>query len=114
MCSPDEAWAPCLPSPHLHAGALDDQSCLGHVCAPVICHTSLPTSTAGAVQMIGHAGQAPNPGDYFTGSIADINYVVVRGDDNRLRAFHNVSGAFGPSVHASCILMGIACCSPKP
>ncbi|CAL5220057.1 g2008 [Coccomyxa viridis] len=40
--------------------------------------------------MIGHAGQAPNPGDYFTGTIADVNYVVVRGEDNQLRAFHNV------------------------
>ncbi|CAL8471392.1 g10934 [Coccomyxa elongata] len=41
-------------------------------------------------QMIGHASQAPNPGDYFTGSVADINYVVVRGDDGQLRAFHNI------------------------
>lgn len=41
--------------------------------------------------MIGHASQAPNPGDYFTGSVADVNYVVVRGDDGQLRAFHNVS-----------------------
>lgn len=41
--------------------------------------------------MIGHASQAPNPGDYFTGSVADINYVIVRGDDGQLRAFHNVS-----------------------
>ena len=40
--------------------------------------------------MIGHAGQAPNLGDYFTGTIADINYLVVKGDDNQLRAFHNV------------------------
>ena len=42
------------------------------------------------MQMIGHAGQGPTPGDYFTGTIADINYLVVRGDDNQLRAFHNV------------------------
>lgn len=45
------------------------------------------------MQMIGHASQAPNTGDYFTGSVADINYVVVRGDDGQLRAFHNVSTA---------------------
>lgn len=45
------------------------------------------------MQMIGHAGQAPNPGDYFTGTIADVNYVVVRGEDNQLRAFHNVGSA---------------------
>ncbi len=41
--------------------------------------------------MIGHASQAPNADDYFTGSVADINYVVVRGEDGQLRAFHNVS-----------------------
>lgn len=40
--------------------------------------------------MIGHTGQAPNPGDYFTGSMAGVNYVVVRGNDGVLRAFHNV------------------------
>ena len=42
------------------------------------------------VQMVGHIGQAPNPGDYFTGSMAGVNYVVVRGNDGVLRAFHNV------------------------
>ena len=41
--------------------------------------------------MVGHASQASKPGEFFTGTIADINYVVVRGDDNELRAFHNVS-----------------------
>ena len=40
--------------------------------------------------MVGHIGQAPNPGDYFTGSMAGVNYVVVRGNDGVLRAFHNV------------------------
>ena len=40
--------------------------------------------------MVGHASQASKPGEYFTGTIADINYVVVRGSDNKLRAFHNV------------------------
>ena len=29
-------------------------------------------------QMVGHVQQAPNPGDYFTGVMADITYVVVR------------------------------------
>ena len=42
------------------------------------------------LQMVGHASQASKPGEYFTGTIADINYVVVRGSDNELRAFHNV------------------------
>ena len=44
----------------------------------------------GPLQMVGHASQASKPGEYFTGTIADINYVVVRGNDNKLRAFHNV------------------------
>ena len=44
----------------------------------------------GAAQLVGHVQQAANPGDYFTGSIADINYVIVRADDGQLRAFHNV------------------------
>ncbi len=50
------------------------------------------------MQMIGHAGQAPNPGDYFTGTIADVNYVVVRGEDNQLRAFHNVGLRSSPAL----------------
>ena len=74
---------------------------------PVTCHRSMLTSTGNAAQMIGHAGQAPNPGNYFTGSIADINYVVVRGDDNQLRAFHNVSSSISLSFHASCNLLSL-------
>ena len=63
------------------------------------CNASEPGHDA--VQMIGHAGQAPNPGDYFTGTIADVNYVVVRGEDNQLRAFHNVGLRTSPGL--SCL-----------
>ena len=41
-------------------------------------------------QCIGHVCMAKNPGDYFTHKIADQDLVIVRGDDNRIRAFHNV------------------------
>ena len=94
-------WPPARPHCTCIAVALNGQSCLDHVCIPVTCNRSLRTSTADVAQMIGHAGQAPNPGDYFTGSIADLNYVVVRGDDNQLRAFHNVSSSISLSFHAS-------------
>lgn len=41
-------------------------------------------------QAVGRAGQVASPGDYFTGAIAGDPFVVVRGDDGTLRAFHNV------------------------
>ena len=30
------------------------------------------------------------PGAYFTGQLGKVKYVVARGEDGRLRAFHNV------------------------
>ncbi|KAI8466918.1 MAG: hypothetical protein J3K34DRAFT_460648 [Monoraphidium minutum] len=41
-------------------------------------------------QLAGHSGQAAAPGAYFTGGVPPWRYVVARGDDGRLRAFHNV------------------------
>ena len=41
-------------------------------------------------QAVGRLDQVPNPGDYFTGSLAGDPYVVVRDHDGTLRAFHNV------------------------
>jgi phenylpropionate dioxygenase-like ring-hydroxylating dioxygenase large terminal subunit len=43
-----------------------------------------------AWQLVGRADQVARPGDYFTASIADEPIVVVRGPDERLRAFSNV------------------------
>jgi len=41
-------------------------------------------------QAVGRVDQVEKPGDYFAGSLLDLPYVVVRGEDGVLRAFHNV------------------------
>lgn len=41
-------------------------------------------------QCIGHVCMARKSGDYFTHKVADQELVIVRGDDNQLRVFHNV------------------------
>ena len=41
-------------------------------------------------QGIGHSGQVRNAGDFFLGEIAGNPVIVVRGEDDRLRAFYNV------------------------
>jgi phenylpropionate dioxygenase-like ring-hydroxylating dioxygenase large terminal subunit/AcrR family transcriptional regulator len=40
--------------------------------------------------LAGHASQAPEPGDYFSLEAADERALVIRGRDQRLRAFYNV------------------------
>lgn len=40
--------------------------------------------------MIGHESQWTKPGEYRTFTIAEIPFVVIRGEDGKLRAFHNV------------------------
>jgi choline monooxygenase len=40
--------------------------------------------------LVGHLEQVAAPGDYFTASVGDEQIVVVRGGDERLRAFSNV------------------------
>ncbi|KAK7914027.1 hypothetical protein PG985_011730 [Apiospora marii] len=40
--------------------------------------------------MIGHESQFAKPGDYRTYTVADIPFLVIRGQDGTLRAFHNV------------------------
>jgi choline monooxygenase len=41
-------------------------------------------------QAVGRLDQVANPGDYFTGCLLDLPYVVLRDQDGVLRAFHNV------------------------
>ena len=48
------------------------------------------------MQAIGHTGKLQNKGDFVTGKIAGTSYVVVRGEDMQLRAFHNVSHFHNP------------------
>jgi choline monooxygenase len=40
-------------------------------------------------QLVGRADQVTAPGDYFTATIADEPIIIVRGADDRLRAFSN-------------------------
>lgn len=40
--------------------------------------------------MIGHESQWTRPGEYRTFTVAEIPFVVIRGEDGKLRAFHNV------------------------
>ena len=41
-------------------------------------------------QVVGHANQVANPGDYFTAELAGEPLVFVRGLDGKLRGFYNV------------------------
>jgi choline monooxygenase len=41
-------------------------------------------------QLVGRSGAVGAPGQYFTGGLAPYRYLVARGDDGVLRAFHNV------------------------
>jgi nitrite reductase/ring-hydroxylating ferredoxin subunit len=41
-------------------------------------------------QCVGHLNELSQPGDYITGDVPPYRYLVTRGDDGRLRAFHNV------------------------
>ncbi|MCB0392036.1 MAG: aromatic ring-hydroxylating dioxygenase subunit alpha [Bdellovibrionales bacterium] len=40
-------------------------------------------------QYIGHETQLVNPGDYLTSQICDESILVIKGDDQKLRAFYN-------------------------
>jgi choline monooxygenase len=39
--------------------------------------------------LVGRVDYVKNPGDYFTHSIAGVSFIVMRGDDGRIRAFVN-------------------------
>ena len=39
---------------------------------------------------LGHAGEIPNPGDYFTTELADESLLIVRGEDAEVRVLTNV------------------------
>ncbi|HUA34045.1 MAG TPA: aromatic ring-hydroxylating dioxygenase subunit alpha [Candidatus Binataceae bacterium] len=53
-------------------------------------------------QYVGHSGQVPEPGDFFTVTLGDIPVIVVRNDDRRLRAFANVCRHRGSEVVLGC------------
>jgi choline monooxygenase len=51
---------------------------------------------------VGRADQVDDVGNYFTGQVAGNPYVVVRGDDGELRAFHNVCRHHAAEVAQEC------------
>lgn len=53
-------------------------------------------------QMVGFAHQASSPGQYFCGRLMSLPYVVVRDQDNKLRAFHNVCRHHAAAVATGC------------
>jgi hypothetical protein len=46
------------------------------------------------------------PGDFLCGTLGDARYLLVRGQDGTLRAFHNVSALCA----ACCVLCSAVCC----
>jgi phenylpropionate dioxygenase-like ring-hydroxylating dioxygenase large terminal subunit len=59
-----------------------------------------------AWQIVGHVNDAPNAGDYITLDILGERVVTVRGDDAKLRSFHNVcrhrAARLAPEARGSC------------
>jgi len=45
---------------------------------------------ASAWHIVGHSNDAPSPGDYITLDVLGERVVTVRGEDSKLRSFHNV------------------------
>lgn len=79
-------------SPRRYATALHSGASSAAAAALLLCHAShaatvLPTS----LQMVGHVGQLQQPGDFFCGTVGNVRYLVAKGEDGAIRAFHNVS-----------------------
>ena len=55
-------------------------------------------------QVVGRVEQLQKAGDYFAGEIGDESYVVVRGEDQKIRAFFNVC-----RHHATQVAQGEGC-----
>ncbi len=51
-------------------------------------------------QIAGHVSDAPNAGDYFTLDVCGERALIIRGDDNEVRAFHNLCRHRGSRVVA--------------
>ena len=52
-------------------------------------------------QMLGHVNEVANPGDYKTSDLLGDRALVIRGEDLKLRAFHNVCRHRGSRVVAA-------------
>jgi phenylpropionate dioxygenase-like ring-hydroxylating dioxygenase large terminal subunit len=51
-------------------------------------------------QLAGHVNDVPNKGDFFTVDIVDERAIIVRGEDGKVRAFHNLCRHRGSRVAA--------------
>lgn len=61
-------------------------------------------------QYVGHTSQLKNPGDQIIGTVADSPVFIVKGDDNKLRAFYNVCRhRGGPLATENCNSKVIQC-----
>eukprot|EP00850_Spirogloea_muscicola_P003207 SM000013S26376 [mRNA] locus=s13:37953:41540:- [translate_table: standard] len=49
---------------------------------------------------VGHSEQVQKPGDYFTGSLGNVRYIVCKDQQGRLGAFHNVCRHHAAAVAA--------------
>ncbi|KAK9817021.1 hypothetical protein WJX72_008478 [[Myrmecia] bisecta] len=58
--------------------------------SPLVAHLEHRTVFQQSWQAVGHLGQVSDPGSFFTGSLLNMGYLVCRGQDGILRAFHNV------------------------
>eukprot|EP00775_Hariotina_reticulata_P012655 gene12655-12782_t len=54
------------------------------------------------MQMVCDASHLQKPGDFLCGSLADVQYLLVRGQDGLLRAFHNVCRHHAAAVARGC------------
>lgn len=59
-----------------------------------------------AWHIMGHINDAPNPGDYVTLDVLGERVVTLRGEDRKLRSFHNVcrhrAAKIAPAARGSC------------
>eukprot|EP00879_Flechtneria_rotunda_P010633 GHRR01011113.1.p1 GENE.GHRR01011113.1~~GHRR01011113.1.p1 ORF type:complete len:148 (+),score=34.44 GHRR01011113.1:786-1229(+) len=72
--------------------AVAADSCQTCTCFPAISLHSVQPLVAPtcAAQMVCAVEELQQPGDFLCGSLADVRYLLVRGQDGQLRAFHNV------------------------
>jgi choline monooxygenase len=65
------------------------------------------------LQMVCAVSQVQQPGDYLCGTLGDVRYLIIRGQDGQLRAFHNVSVNrrlwFLWSSHTKTLCIGCCC-----
>ncbi len=79
------------------ASWLDPQPAASAYALPAHCYVGEPAAArdraavfARSWQLVAHAAQVSAPGDHAVSEIASVPLLIVRGDDGKLRALHNV------------------------